>query len=123
MRTLATVAAALAAAVVLVPVQAGAKTFPNRIQVTAKEFWYVLAPGRTVKAGPAVIQFVNYGQDAHDMRLQRVGTSKVVSVPIVQPGDHYDLSVNLTPGRYLLWCSIANHRQLGMQATLIVKPA
>ncbi len=123
MRPLAAVAAlAAAAAVALAPAGAGAKTFPTRIQVTAKEFWYVLAPGRTVKEGPAVIQFVNYGQDPHDMRLQRVGSTKVYSVPTVQPGDHYDLSVTLTPGRYLLWCSIANHRQLGMQATLIVKP-
>jgi plastocyanin len=120
MRALA-VAAALAAVLVLGPGQAGAKTYPSRVQVTAKEFWYALAPGRTVKAGPAVIQFVNYGQDPHDMQLQRVGTKKVLSVPTVQPGGHYDLKVTLTPGRYLLWCSIANHRRLGMQATLIVK--
>ena len=51
------------------------------------------------------------------MRIQRVGDAHVYSTPIVQPGDHYDLSMKLVPGRYLLWCSIANHRQLGMQAT------
>ena len=26
----------------------------------------------------------------------------------------------LVPGRYRLWCSVANHRQLGMQAVLTV---
>jgi len=118
-RTLA--AATLAALAILLPAQAGAKTFPTRVQVTAKEFWYALS-SRSVKPGPAIIQFVNFGQDPHDMRVQRVGSTKVYSVPIVQPGDHYDLHITLTPGRYLLWCSIANHRQLGMQATLIVKP-
>jgi plastocyanin len=119
MRALA--AATIAALAVLAPTQAGAKTFPTRVQVTAKEFWYTLS-SRSVKAGPAVIEFVNFGEDPHDMRVQRVGTAKVYSVPTTQPGDHYDLSIDLAPGRYMLWCSIANHRQLGMQATLIVKP-
>ncbi len=33
----------------------------------------------------------------------------------------YNLSLKLVPGRYQLWCSIANHGELGMQAALIVK--
>lgn len=112
--------AAVAALAVLAPTQAGARTFPTRVQVTAKEYWYALS-SRTVKPGPAVIEFVNFGEDPHDMRVQRLGTTKVYSVPTMQPGDHYDLSIDLAPGRYMLWCSIANHRQLGMQAMLIVK--
>jgi plastocyanin len=112
--------AALAAAAALLAPAASAKTFPNRVQVTAKEFYYALS-SRSVPAGPAVIQFVNYGEDPHDMRVQRVGGGKVYGTPIMQPGDLYNLSIDLLPGRYLLWCSIANHRQLGMQATLIVK--
>ena len=117
-------AAACAALVAFAPAPAGAgtsKTFPTRVQVTAKEFWYALS-SRSVKPGPAVIEFVNFGQDAHDMKVQKVGTTKIYSVPLTQPGSHYDLSIKLLPGRYQLWCSVANHRQLGMQATLIVKP-
>jgi plastocyanin len=106
---------------VLLPPAAAAKTFPTRIQVTAKEFYYVLS-SRTVKAGPAVIQFVNYGEDPHDMRLRRIGGTHTYGTPEVQPGDYLDLSVDLQPGRYDLWCSIANHRQLGMEAYLVVKP-
>jgi plastocyanin len=112
--------ALLAAVVAAAPPSAGAKTFPTRVQVTAKEFWFALS-SRSVKPGAAVIEFVNFGQDAHDMKVQRIGTTRVYSAPLVQPGDHYDLSVKLAPGRYLLWCSIANHKQLGMQATLIVR--
>jgi plastocyanin len=115
-------AAAFAALVVLAPAEARtSKSFPTRVQVTAKEFWYALS-SRSVKPGQAVIEFVNFGQDPHDMRVQKIGTTKVYSVPTVQPGNHYDLSIKLLPGRYLLWCSIANHRQLGMVATLVVKP-
>jgi plastocyanin len=117
-------AAALAAVALLLPLTASAKTFPTRVQVTAKEYYYTLSgvTGRSVKAGPAIIEFVNYGQDPHDMRVQRVGSPKVYGTPVLQPGSYFDLSVKLVPGTYQLWCSIANHRQLGMEATLIVKP-
>ena len=53
-----------------------AKRFPFRIQVTAKEYYYTLS-SRTAPAGAAVIQFVNYGEDPHDMRLQRAGGGRL----------------------------------------------
>jgi plastocyanin len=96
-----------------------AKRFPFRIQVTAKEYFYTLS-SRTAPPGAAVIQFVNYGEDPHDLRLQRAGGGRLYKTPILQPGAYYDLSVKLVPGHYQLWCSIANHRQLGMQALLVV---
>jgi plastocyanin len=119
-------AAALAAATLLASAllslpAASAKSFPTRVQVTAKEFWYTLS-SRSVKAGPAIIEFVNYGEDPHDLRVERLGGGRVYGTPLVQPGDHVDLSVRLVPGRYELWCSVANHRQLGMSAVLVVKP-
>lgn len=96
-----------------------AKTFPNRIQITAKEFFYS-ASTRTVKPGPAVIQFVNYGEDPHDLRVQRAG-GRLYKTPKLDPGSIVDLSITLVPGKYQLWCSIADHRKLGMSATLTVK--
>ena len=97
-----------------------AKRFPFRLQVTAKEFYFTLS-SRTAPAGAAVIEFVNYGEDPHDMRIQRVGGGRLYKTPIVQSGQYVDLPVRLAPGHYQLWCSIANHRKLGMQATLVVK--
>ena len=63
----------------------------------------------------------NFGQDAHDLRLQRVGGTKVYGWPVAQPGQVEDRELRLRAGRYRLWCSLANHRALGMLATLIVK--
>jgi plastocyanin len=91
-----------------------------RVQVTAKEFYFTLSR-QSVKAGPAIIELVNFGEDPHDLRLQRVGGAHIAGTPQVQPGDFYDLKVTLLPGKYNLWCSIANHRALGMQATLTVR--
>jgi plastocyanin len=97
-----------------------AKRFPFRIQVTAKEYFYTLS-SRTAPPGAAVIEFVNYGEDPHDMRVQRAGGGRLYKTPIMQPGQYVDLHVDLVPGHYHLWCSIANHRKLGMEALLVVR--
>ena len=114
-------AVVLAASTLLVPAAASpAKVWPNNVQVDAKEFYFTISR-RTIPPGPANVQFVNYGEDTHDLRLQRVGGAHIAGTPVVQPGDIVSLAVKLLPGKYLLWCSIANHRALGMQTTLIVK--
>ncbi len=93
---------------------------PARVQVVAREF--SLAMSRpSIKAGNAIIELANFGEDAHDLRLQRVGGSKIYGWPIAQSGAVEDRTLRLVPGRYRLWCSLANHRALGMLATLLVK--
>jgi uncharacterized cupredoxin-like copper-binding protein len=44
----------------------------------------------------------------------------VYSWPNVQPGEVVDKTFKLLPGTYALWCGVANHRDLGMRATLVV---
>lgn len=113
--------AAAALAALALASGAGAKTPPPaRVQVSAKEFFFSLSR-HVVPAGPAIVELVNFGEDPHDLRLQRIGGAHVAGTPQVQPGDYYDLSVTLRRGTYRLWCSIANHRALGMAATLVVK--
>jgi plastocyanin len=109
---------ALAALVGIVALGAPA---PARVQVVAKEYSFGLS--RTVvRSGPAVVQLANFGEDPHDLRLQRVGARHVAGLGVVAPGGRAELSLNLPPGRYSLWCSVANHRALGMRAVLVVKP-
>lgn len=92
---------------------------PARVQVVAQEF--SLAPSRhRIYAGRAIIELANFGEDAHDLRLQRVGGTKIWGWPVVQAGDVVDRTVTLAPGRYAFWCSVANHRALGMTATFVV---
>ncbi len=120
----AAVAAAAVAAAILTPLASPAsppKVFPNRVQVVAKEFYFALSR-RTVPAGSAIVEIVNFGQDEHDLRMQRVGGAHIAGTPVVEPGDYFDMPITLRAGKYILWCSIANHRALGMQATLIVTP-
>ena len=92
---------------------------PARVQVVAREFSLALSRPK-IKSGKAIIELANFGEDAHDLRLQRVGGKIVYRWPVAQSGDVEDKTLTLGPGRYRLWCSIANHRALGMVATLVV---
>ena len=76
---------------------------------------------QTIIGEEALIQLANFGEDPHDLRLQRIGGKRVYAIGVVNPGDVKTLDAKLLPGTFRLWCSIANHRALGMSATLIVK--
>ena len=94
---------------------------PARVQIVAQEFRLSLSR-RTIKAGLAVLELSNMGQDAHDLVLERAGGRRVlVRWRVTQPGSVLSREVRLKPGVYRLACSVANHRALGMQATLRVR--
>jgi len=93
---------------------------PARLQVVAKEFSFELSRVN-LKPGPAVIELANFGQDPHDLRLQRVGSRHIAGIGVVAPGQRGEVTVKLARGRYSFWCSVANHRKLGMHATLLVR--
>jgi plastocyanin len=93
---------------------------PARVQVVAREFGYALSR-TTIRAGRAIIELRNAGEDAHDLILQRRGGRKLYVWPVTQAGGVSDKELTLAPGTYRLWCGVANHRSLGMVATLVVR--
>ena len=98
---------------------------PARIQVVAQEFRYSLSRTK-VRAGRVIVELVNRGQDTHDLDLRRIGGTRIFHFPSVQPGQIVDRELKLAPGRYELWCAIADHNERGMHAVLRVvrsKPA
>jgi hypothetical protein len=88
--------------------------------VSATEFSFALSR-LTIKAGPAIVQLDNFGEDPHDLRLRRVGSTRTYAIPVTRPGRVRELNATLARGRYVLWCSIADHRRRGMVATLVVR--
>jgi plastocyanin len=92
---------------------------PSRVQVVAREYSFSLSRLR-VHSGTAVIELANFGQDLHDLRVQRIGAKHIAGLGVVPAGGRADLTLKLAPGRYSFWCSVANHRQLGMKTTLVV---
>jgi hypothetical protein len=95
---------------------------PARVQVVAQEFRYSLSRTK-VRAGRVIVELVNHGQDTHDLDLRLVGSTRIIRFPSVQPGQVVDRELKLVPGRYLLWCAIADHRERGMHAVLRVVSA
>jgi hypothetical protein len=93
---------------------------PARLGVGASEFHLVLSRP-SVKAGVVQIELQNDGQDPHDLRVRRVGGTHTFSIPLTAPGKRRSIAIRLRPGGYRLWCSVADHRALGMLALLRVR--
>jgi hypothetical protein len=115
--------AALCALVLLpgAPAPAGER-IPTRIGVRGFEFGLTLS--RTaVTRGPAVVQFQNWGEDPHDLRMKRVGGATEYGTGVLEDGEVAQFEVPWLKARttYRLWCSLPGHAELGMSAALRVK--
>jgi plastocyanin len=98
---------------------AEAASFPTRVQAVADEFHYSLSRSR-VPAGDVTIELANFGEDAHNFKLRRVGGTHVYTIGKTQPGARTAKTLRLRHGRFKYWCSIADHKARGMKGTLRV---
>jgi hypothetical protein len=112
--------AVTAYAVLFAGVASSAHSTVGRLGVGESEFHLVLSRA-SVKTGLVIVQLQNDGQDVHDLRMKRIGGTRTYSFPLTSPGGRATRTLKLLPGRYRLWCSVANHAQLGMQAVLRVR--
>ena len=120
MRLLA-LAVALAAALVVPAAYAATSRPPARMQVTSSEFDFVLSR-TSLKQGRAIIQLVNLGEDPHDLALRRNAKgARTYRIKTVLPEKFASLTLRLYPGRYTVWCTLGDHRALGMVATFTVR--
>jgi len=92
--------------------------FPDRLLVTAREFDLTLSKLK-VQAGDAIVELYDFGEDPHDLRIQRVGGPTIYSISEVLPEEIGRVEMRFRKAsRYRLWCSLANHAELGMVAAL-----
>ena len=118
-------ALALAAAALAFAASAAAKPepAPDRVQVRGSEFDLLLSKQK-VTPGRVIVQFVNAGEDDHDLRLQRLDSAGAQIGPElgageVEPGAYENIDARLRKrSTYVLWCSLGDHRQRGMEALL-----
>ena len=92
----------------------------SRLYVSADE-WSLVLSRTSLAAGTARIQLHNAGEDAHDLRLRRVGGTRSLRVAETEPGDLSEIRATLRRGRWRLWCSLPGHARAGMRATLSVR--
>ena len=67
-----------------------------------------------LKAGSYTITVMNTGSATHDLAVEEDGTTKAKSDKI-GPGQSTTLTVDLDAGEYVFFCSIGNHRAMGME--------
>ena len=99
---------------------AEAATFPTRVQAVADEFRFSLSRSR-VPAGRVTIELANFGEDAHNFKLRRVGGTHVYTIGKTLPGARTTKTLRLRHGRFTYLCSVADHEARGMKGTLRVR--
>jgi plastocyanin len=90
------------------------------VQVSAVEYAFTLSR-TTVPAGKVIFQFVNNGQDEHNLQIAPSEGPLVGSFPDTPAKGIGDLQLEIQPGVYTLLCSLPTHEQKGMKATLTVE--
>src|SRR6266542_1526735 len=85
------------------------------VQVSEKEFKIMLA-STSLKAGRITFDVTNVGTVPHDLVI--AGTSD--RTKLIAPGQTATLTAQLKPGRYELYCSVAGHKQAGMDEKVLV---
>lgn len=97
---------------------------PHYLGAQAYEFGF--EPTRSsfsLQAGTDTIELINRGEDAHDLNLESLAThAKVLELSPTGSGGHARATAVLAAGEYRLYCSLAEHAELGMERTLVVTP-
>jgi plastocyanin len=104
---------------------AAATRSPARMLVYAQE-WSLWPSRGSLPPGSVTVQLWNRGEDAHNLRIRRLGRSGLMvgraqAVAVTQSGKLSEATWRLGPGRYELYCSMPGHLKRGMHAWLRVR--
>src|SRR3954447_26675471 len=96
------------------------------VRVTLDE--YAITPQDvSVPSGRVELVARNIGRLTHNLQIEvppkdpDAQTETLGETPTAQPGTTVDATVYLKPGTYLMRCTLANHDDLGMTGTLVVR--
>jgi plastocyanin len=74
----------------------------------------------TAKPGKTTVEFSNPQGLAHDVAIENAKGEEVGATETIADGSD-TTTVDLKPGTYTYFCTIAGHREAGMEGTLTVK--
>jgi len=93
----------------------------NRLSVKGSEYYFVLSRP-SVRPGEVTIELNNQGEDPHNLNLRLEGSdAEPLTLPETDSLQRSVATFDLQPGKYRLWCSLPEHEEKGMQATLAVE--
>lgn len=89
------------------------------VKVEGKEYEFIPPAVEAVaEGGKITVEFSNKGTIEHDFTVEG-HEDETIAAP--KPGETVTGSVTLEAGEYVIYCSIAGHRDMGMEGTLTVK--
>jgi uncharacterized cupredoxin-like copper-binding protein len=101
------------------------KPAPTHLLVYAQE-WSLWPSRSSLPAGAVYVELWNRGQDMHDLRIRNVNArGKMVgpidgAVKVTPSGGISYATWHLKRGRYMIYCSMPGHFQMGMHARITV---
>jgi plastocyanin len=88
------------------------------LEVSSVDFSYELTED-TFAPGTYEITLTNEGDSTHDLVVERDGEDVAASEQI-GPGESSTFEVTLEEGDYVFYCSVGNHRSMGMEVPVQV---
>jgi len=100
---------------------------PSRTSVTmddTRDPWTLVPARFTLGTGRVTFTAYNYGMDDHNLSVDSASRAVhfgSVDVPAGSADDPPVLSIDLPPGRYVLFCDLPGHEAAGMSSTITVQ--
>lgn len=89
------------------------------LEVTEDDFTIEL-PQDELEAGSFTVEVVNEGGAVHDLVVEDASGTEVAATEVISPGGTATLELELAAGDYVFYCSVANHRGMGMELAVTV---
>jgi plastocyanin len=88
------------------------------VELTATEFAFDPSSIQVDEAGKTTFTLVNDGKFGHALEIEGQGIEEETDT--IDGGKTTELTVELKPGEYEFYCPVGNHREMGMEGTLVV---
>ncbi|HYU60059.1 MAG TPA: cupredoxin domain-containing protein [Solirubrobacterales bacterium] len=98
----------------------GATGGGKAVKISETEFKLDPSDVKDVKAGSVTFDVTNDGETTHSLEVEGNGVEEELPDDLA-PGDSGELTVDLDPGTYTMYCPIDDHRGMGMEGTITVK--
>jgi plastocyanin len=102
------------------PASTGASHSPAQTLTATEADFSISLDKNTLPAGDYAITVVNNGRANHDLVVEQNGNDVARTDGKIAPGKSGTVTVTLEPGTYVFYCSVGNHRAMGMELTVQV---
>ena len=98
--------------------EGGESSGGQTVELVATEFTFDPADVSVDEAGETTFTVSNEGEFPHALEIEGNGIEEETEE--LSPGESGSVTVELEPGEYELYCPIGDHRDRGMEGTLVV---